>query len=275
MGRRRAPEQDGPLLEDPSRSGAFVVRVGGADQSYVDLEDPLHLEFDYVSRIATVLDACFPPPDRIRVTHLGGAGLTLPRWVAATRPTSAQVVCEPDAALIEHVREHLPLPPRSGIKIRPVDARDGLPAMPDGQADVVILDAFAGGRVPADVTTREAFAQMARVLAPAGVLVANLIDVAPLAYAKRVVATAREVLPHVLLGAEPAVWKGRRMGNLILAASRAELPVAALTRTVAGGPFPWRLEAGEDLRRWAAAAPPLTDASAQESPQITGVHLAV
>lgn len=280
-GARGGHELPGPhavpetFLDDPDRHGAVVVRTQGADQSYVVLDDPEHLEFDYVQRIAAVIDAVFPRPDRIRVVHLGGAGLTLPRWVAATRPTSAQTVCEPDAALVAHVRAHLPLPPRSGIKIRTVDARTGLPGFPAGLADVVILDAFADGRVPADVATTEAFAAMTRLLAPHGLVIMNLIDTMPLAYAKRVVATAHEHLPHLLLGAEPAVWKGRRMGNLVLAGSAQPLPVGTLVRQGAGGAFPWRVLAEKELLSWAAGAPALTDASTQMSPRIQGTHLAL
>ena len=80
--------------------------------------------------------------------HVGGAGLTLPRYVAATRPGSMQTVLEPDAALTDFVRARLPLPRGSGIKVRAVDGRSGLPDLRDGIADLVVLDAFAGARVP-------------------------------------------------------------------------------------------------------------------------------
>ena len=39
----------------------YVVRVGGRDQSYVDLDDPVHLAFDYVRRMADVVDAIAEP----------------------------------------------------------------------------------------------------------------------------------------------------------------------------------------------------------------------
>ena len=142
------------LVEDPARPGAYLVRIGGTDQSYVDLADPLRLEFDYVQRIADVVDEIAPDGERIRIVHIGGAALTLPRYVTATRPSSAQIVLEPDEELTRLVREHLPLPRQSGIKIRAVDGRAGIAAMRDGFADLVIVDAFAGARVPAELTTR-------------------------------------------------------------------------------------------------------------------------
>ena len=47
------------LVPDPARRAAYLLRVGGTDQSYVDLDDPLRLEFDYVQRIADVVESLF------------------------------------------------------------------------------------------------------------------------------------------------------------------------------------------------------------------------
>ena len=45
---------DGALLvPDLAYPRAFTLRVGRTDQSYVDLDDPLRLEFDYVQRLDT------------------------------------------------------------------------------------------------------------------------------------------------------------------------------------------------------------------------------
>ena len=124
----------------PSDAG-HVVLVDGRPQSHVDLADPTRLVFDYVRRCGDVVDALEPtPPAPLRVVHVGGAGLTLPRYVAATRPRSSQVVLEPDEALTDLVRAELPLPPRSGVKVRPVDGRSGLPALPADRVSLVVGD---------------------------------------------------------------------------------------------------------------------------------------
>ena len=80
------------LIADRTRPRGWLLRVGDTDQSYVDLDDPAHLEFDYVQRIADVLDALAPPGARLRTVHVGGGAFTLPRYLTATRPGSAQVV---------------------------------------------------------------------------------------------------------------------------------------------------------------------------------------
>jgi spermidine synthase len=257
------------LVPDPARRSAFLLRVGRTDQSYVDLEDPLRLEFDYVQRIADVVEALFEPGRTLRAVHVGGAGLTLPRYVAATRPGSVQTVLEPDAELTDFVRARLPLPRASGIKVRAVDGRAGLPGLRDGIADLVVLDAFAGAQVPPDLTTEAAIAELNRVLRPEGVLVLNVTDRGPFAYTRRVLAGLRARFTVVGLCAEPSTLKGRRFGNVVLVAT--DRPSgAAVWATIADRagrpPFPYRVLHGARLDQLVGGARPYTDDDAEPSP---------
>ena len=130
-----------------------------------------------------------------------------------------------------------------------------------------MLDAFHGGRVPAELTTAEFVADVARVLRPSGVLVANVADGPPGTFVRRLVSTVRGVLPSVLLVADPAVLKQRRFGNVVLAAARSDLPVGAVRRAASGAPFPRRVITGRALAEFAGGAAPLTDADPMRSPQ--------
>jgi SAM-dependent methyltransferase len=253
------------LLADADRSGGWLLLIDRIRQSYVDLEDPGYLDFEYVRSIADVIDAL--PPGRLAVTHVGGGGCTLARYVAATRPGSSQLVLEPDAELIALVRARLPFARGVKVRIRPVGGRDGLAELPPAGADVVVLDAFAGGRVPGELTTGECLAEIARVLRPSGALLVNVADGGNLGYTRRLAVTVRAALPEVLVRGDPAVLKGRRFGNLVLAAARAGLPVAAVTRAAAGAMFPQRVLSGAELDRFVAGARPLTDADPMRSPQ--------
>lgn len=197
-----------------SRRDLYVLELDGMQQSIVDLRTPTHLAFDYVRRIGDLLDAL--PGGRLRVLHVGGAAMTLPRYVAATRPGSRQIVLEPSTDVIDQVREHAPLPARSGIKVRPVDGRSGIVDVRNDSQDVVILDAFAGAVVPAELTTTSFVAEVSRVLAPGGVFVANLVDRPPFRSVRDVVAEVREI-GTVAVGLEPATLKGKRAGNLLVA----------------------------------------------------------
>jgi len=251
--------------------GAWIVTKDGADQSWLDLGDPTRLEFDYMRRISWLIDtwanqAGFGDGERLRVVHIGGAGMSLARWVAATRPTSAQIVLEPDTAITEAVRELAPLGAHSGIKVRAVDGRTGIAAMPDAYADVVILDAFDNRQVPASLVSGEFMTDARRVIAPGGLLAVNLIDAHPHDWSKRVAATVGGVFTATGLLAEPSALKAHRVTNLVIGASQAPLPVDALTRRAAGASFPCTFMYGETLTRWTGGAKPFTDADAEPSP---------
>lgn len=192
----------------------YILDLDDMQQSAVDLGDPTRLVFDYVRRIGDLLDVM--PAGPLRVLHVGGAAMTLPRYVTATRPRSAQIVLEPATEVVERVRAEAPLPPRSGIKVRPVDGETGILAVRDGSQDVVVLDAFAGGKVPESLTSAGFVEQVGRVLAPGGMFVANLVDRPPYPRVRAFVAAVR-TLGDVAVGAEPATLKGRREGNLIVA----------------------------------------------------------
>lgn len=248
------------------RPGAFVVRFSGMEQSHVDLADPTRIVFDYVRRMADVVDVHADGGQPVRVVHVGGAGMTLPRYVAATRPGSWQVVLEPDVALTELVRRDLPLPRRSGIKVRGLDGRSGIAALRDGQAQLVVVDAFADARVPAELVTIEHLADVARVLEPTGLVLLNLTDRAPFVWTRRVVAGLREVFAAQLLSAEPATLRGRRAGNLLVVASSSAVPHQALAARAATSPAPYRVLDQAKLSDTFGGGAAFIDADTEPSP---------
>jgi spermidine synthase len=255
------------LLADADRDGSWMLLVNGTPQSHVDLEDPSHLEFEYVRRIGHVLDLAAEPGAAIDVVHLGGGALSLPRYVSVTRPGSRQRVVEFDQPLTDLVREHLPLPRGARIRVRADDARVGLAALHRASADVVVCDVFAGARTPGHLTSAEFAADVHRVLRPGGVYAANVADGPPLRFARGQVATLRSLFRHVCVLAEPGTLRGRRFGNLVAVASDAELPIEDYIRRCARDPMPARVVHGEDLVRFAGTARPVHDADAVASPE--------
>ncbi|MDT5041540.1 MAG: hypothetical protein QOE51_2525 [Actinoplanes sp.] len=252
------------LVADPDRGTAWTLRLDGSPQSYVDLADPTHLEFEYIRRMAMAIDLIAPPGEPLRVLHLGGGALTLPRYVAATRPGSAQRVVEIDGALVELVRRQLPWDKQARIRVRVGDAREAVTGMRADGYDLVVADVFAGSQTPAHLASVEFVREVARVLSPAGWLLANIADGPPLRYAKAQVATIRAALPQACLIADSTLLRGRRFGNLVVLAGRVQPPVAQLTRRSAGDWFPGRVEV--DLDRFAGGALPVTDLVAVPSP---------
>ncbi|MEU0358008.1 spermidine synthase [Streptomyces cyaneofuscatus] len=255
------------LLPDVDRDRAWLLTVDEAPQSYVDLDDPTYLEFEYVRRLAHVLDCAAPEDTPLDVLHLGGGALTLPRYVAATRPGSRQDVVEADRELLRMVREHLPLPERSGISVHAADARARLEAAPPGSADVIVADVFGGSRVPAHLTSVEYARAAGRVLRPEGIYAANLADGAPFAFLRSQLATFAAVFGELALIGEPAVLRGRRFGNVVLLASHTPIATGPLTRRCAADAFPARVTDGAALVRLIGGARPVADVDAVASPE--------
>lgn len=255
------------LMPDVDRERAWLLTVDGAPQSYVDLDAPAHLEFEYAQRLGHVLDVVAEPGRALDALHLGGGALTLPRYLAATRPGSRQDVVEADRGLLDLVLEHLPLPEGAGITLHRGDARTWLEAAPAESADVLIADVFGGSRVPAHLTSVAYAKAAARVLRVRGVYLANLADAAPFAFLRSQLATFATVFEELALIAEPGVLRGRRFGNTILVASHRPLDMAALIRRTAADTFPARVEHGLAVRDFMGTARPVRDEDAVPSPE--------
>jgi len=252
------------LLRDLDRQDGWMLSKDGVPQSYVDLQDPTFLEFEYVRLMADVIDLL--PEGPLSCVHVGGGACTIPRYVAATRPGSRHIVIEPDGLLINLVREQLGLRSVPRLKVIVAGGREGTAKVWDASADLVVLDAFAGAVMPVELATAEYLGDIARVLRPGGTLLINLADGKGLAFARRLLSTVTGAFRHVALLAEPGVMRGRRFGNLIVAASRGELPVDLLTRRAAGGLTQARCVYGAALTNFVAGAAPIHDGDAVLAP---------
>ena len=220
--------------------------------------------------MGAVIDRLRMPGQPLTAVHLGAGALTLPRYVESTRPGSRQQVIELEPALWDLVRENLPLPRGAAIRVRIGDARAGLAKLPaglTGAVDLLVSDVYSGAQTPAHLTTVEFYRDAARLLAPDGVLLVNVSDGPGLAFARRQVATIRAVLPEVIVLAEVQVLKGRRFGNLVVAASAAPLPVEWLPRLMAAGPHPAKVAQGAEIEEFMRGARASTDADATPSPK--------
>jgi spermidine synthase len=249
--------------------GAYQLVVDGTPQSHVSLDDPTQLFFEYIARMGHVIDLIGMPGEPITAVHLGAGALTLPRYIAATRPGSRQQVIELESDLVDFVRENLPLPRGAQIRIRHGDAREVLGKLPDGlrgSVDLLIIDIFSGARTPAHVTSIEFFREAVSLLAPGGIVMVNVADGPPLAFGRGQVATLSAAVEHVAVLAETQVLKGRRFGNLVLVGSNAPLPLDWLPRILAGGPHPSKAVAGTELTQFVAGASIVTDATSVKSP---------
>ena len=248
------------LVADPHRPGGWTLIVNNVAQSYVDLRNPLRLEMMYVRMVASVFDAAAEPGKPLRVLHLGGGGLTLPRYVSATRPQSQQLVVDRDRRLLEFVYFGLPLPDGSGVAVQYDDARDAVDTGADDSFDVIINDVYRGAVMPERIAGTGFAAEVARLLAPGGLYLANVLDAAGLVLTKRQLATIRTAFTDTCVLSTPAMWKGRRDGNTVIVAAGefGTIPLEGIA-TAAQPRLSLSIRHGEDLVRFLSGTAPTRD----------------
>lgn len=255
-------EATASITYDPRTSG-WVLSIGEAEQSHVDLNDPTRIFYEYLHRIASVIDLLRPPHKPIRALHLGGGAMTLARYIAATRPESLQTIVELARALPGFVTTHIPMPPGTNPEILCGDARSMLPAASQTAAvpaDVIILDIFSGADAPKHLRERAFYEDLSTLLAPHGVLVINVGDDPGLAFfheqATVLGATDSQTHPsvfeHVWLLADSAMLTGTRAGNLILLASKQPIPHTWQQALLQAGPHPGSVLDSWELSQWLA-----------------------
>ncbi len=244
---------------DPERDSGRVLHLDTARHSYVDLEDPTHLEFGYVRAIGAVTDVLRGEREPLSALHVGGGGLTLPRYLAEVRPGTESLVLEVDPGVVEIDREQLALETSDRLRVRVTDGRVGLAAEVVGSRDLVVGDAFGGLSVPWQLTTREAVELVDRALTDDGVYAINLIDHPPLAFVRAELATLRAVFPHVALVAPGPVLSGDDGGNVVAVASRSPIPAHALAPRLIEYELDWLVAQGTELDRFVGDTGPLTD----------------
>ena len=210
------------IEHDPYRPGGRLLILNGTLSSYID-PDPLIVEFEYMEWMAAVLEELYEPDrPQLRLLHLGGAGCTMARWAAARFVNAHNLVIEYDAKLAALVREHLDLPSAPAVRIRVADAATELAKVSPGSRDVIIRDIFDDGQTPELFCTADYARTAQRVLAGKGVYLVNCGDRPGLRHARAEAATLTSVFKHVYAIADAAMFKGRRIGNIVFACSDAD-----------------------------------------------------
>lgn len=233
---------------DPANPSGRVLRLDTLRHSYVDLDDPTHLEFRYIRIFASVAEGLGEGP--IETLHIGGGGFTFPRYLNATRPDGSNTVIEIDDELVRIGEEHLGLQVDE-IELHVNDARQVVRHEPDGRYDLVVGDAFGGLSPPWHLTTAEFIAEIHRVLRDDGIYTLNVIDGGPLRFAEAQTATLLDAFEHVAI-VLPTTNTSAPV-NYVLIASDQSLD------TIDIDPTDGRLLVGDDVEAFAGDARPLVD----------------
>ena len=246
------------VVEDGARPGGRLLLLDTLRHSYVDLDDPTHLEFAYARVFADVI-ATVAPAGPLRALHIGGGGFTLPRYLRAVRPGSSSTVLEIDPGLVRLSRDRLGLVTGPDLDVHVGDARLLLDSVASGTYDVVLGDAFGGLAVPWHLTTREFLDGVRAHLGAGGLYLMNLIDYPPMRFARSELATLALMFDDLAAIAPPDVIEGRRGGNVVLVASVGPLDVSRLASAIAARGGTEMVVSGPALARFVDGAPALSD----------------
>ncbi len=230
------------VIEDPASEPGRTLLLDDLRHSYVDLDDPTLLEFWYIRRVVDAIEVASGDEvdavdggeaTPIDVVYLGGGAFTVPRYVRATRPGSDQTILEIDGDLVDVVENEIDFDrgaPGSADAVEIVvgDGRLSLREIESDSADVVVGDAFGSRAVPFHLATREFLSDVDRVVRPAGIYVANIIDGSRQDFLRAETATIAEVFEYVALVRGPGIVEGRN-GNSVVVASQSPLDLESLS----------------------------------------------
>jgi hypothetical protein len=242
---------------DPARASGRVLYLDQLRHSYVDLNDPTHLEFAYTKNFATAIESKWPDKSPLAALHIGGGGLTMPHYLMATRPGTENKVYEIDPGVIDLDKAELGAEPGPQLDLRIRDGRLGVRSEQTDSQDLIVMDAFGGIAVPWHLTTREIVADIRRVLKPDGIYLANIIDFGPQAFVKAEIRTVAAEFRYVGVIAEPSALAGRTGGNFVLVASDQPLPGTTIRQRY--GDADGYLDDPAALEKFIGDAPMLTD----------------
>ena len=95
---------------DIQKPSGRILWLDDLMHSYVDLDDPTYLEFDYIKSFSDAVAVAWPQTQALDALHIGGGGFTLPRYLAAEYPGTKSTVLEIDPTVLKIGRERARAP---------------------------------------------------------------------------------------------------------------------------------------------------------------------
>jgi spermidine synthase len=262
------------VVEDADRPSGRALWLDTLRHSYVDLEDPSHLEFTYTQWFGDVIAALAPDGEPLRTLHIGGGGFTMPQFLRAEHPGSTSTVLEIDPLLVELSEQELGLELGEDITVLTGDARLAIGEVERGAYDLVIGDAFGGVAVPWHLATEEFTTAIHATLRPGGVYTLNAIDYDQRDFLRAEIATIQTVFDHVAVLGRPGSFGPTRPGvggNYVVIASDSPLPVDAIIDANRNRARVDELLAGPELDAFVGEAMVLSDDRAPVDQLLTPV----
>lgn len=146
--------------------------------SAIHCKDESLLFFDYCREISKTLDKEFAPGMPIKVLTLGGGGYSIPRYIEATRPKSAQRVVEINHELIQFIDSSLPLKKGSLIEVICNDAYTYVMNEEDESQkyNFIFFDVYVEPYLEKRFFSYEFLEKLTSLVLEGGLVVMNIID---------------------------------------------------------------------------------------------------
>jgi spermidine synthase len=195
--------------------------------SYVCLEDPLHIEYEYERIYSDVLKWKFKKDENFKSLTIGGGGYTFPRYMEVVYPRAQIDVVEIDPEVTNIVYKHLGLSADTRIKSFNTDGRWFVMNCKE-KYDLIFTDAYNDLSIPYHLTTKEFVAQLKSILNPDGLIMSNIIDNFQVgAFLPSYIRTLREVFgpKNVYLLSVSPNFENTRISTFIVIAGNGNLDI--------------------------------------------------
>jgi spermidine synthase len=195
--------------------------------SYVCLEDPLHIEYEYERIYSDVLKWKFKKDENFKSLTIGGGGYTFPRYMEVVYPKAQIDVVEIDPEVTNIVYKHLGLSADTRIKSFNTDGRWFVMNCKE-KYDLIFTDAYNDLSIPYHLTTKEFVAQLKSILSPDGLIMSNIIDNFQVgAFLPSYIRTLREVFgpKNVYLLSVSPNFEDTRISTFIVIAGNGNLDI--------------------------------------------------
>lgn len=142
-----------------------------------DLQNPYYLDYEYIRIYEELMRWRMNRQGSLKSLFIGGGGYTLPRCLEVMYPKAEIDVVEIDPEITRVVQEYLGVPENSRIRSFNEDGRWFVMNCKEKEKyDFIVGDAFNDLSIPYHLTTKEFARQIADLLKPDGILMANVID---------------------------------------------------------------------------------------------------
>ncbi|MBI5199709.1 MAG: fused MFS/spermidine synthase [Nitrospirae bacterium] len=143
--------------------------------SYINLHNPLHLEYQYERIYSEILRWKFRKDSSFRSLTIGGGGYTFPRYMEVYYPKAGINVVEIDPEITRVAYKYLGLPQDTSIRTYNEDGRWFVMNCKE-KYDLIFIDAYNDLSIPFHLTTKEFTHLLKNILTPDGILLTNIID---------------------------------------------------------------------------------------------------